>query len=79
MDPKEDDTRLMAHLKDVPDPRSARGRGYDWPFLWAILCSAMLAGHKSIRGITRWAHLHAHDLLAQLQPPCPRIPSASTC
>jgi len=71
-------TMLMAHLADVPDPRSRRGRRHEWVFLLTILCGALLCGHTSVRGIAQWAFHHAHEILEALQPKRRSVPSAST-
>lgn len=71
-------TMLMAHVADVPDPRSKRGRRHDWTFLLAILCGALLCGHTSVRGIAQWAFHHAHEIFEALQPKRRSVPSAST-
>lgn len=71
-------TTLMTHLADVPDPRSVRGRQYEWTFLLTIVCSAVLCGHTSVRAMAQWAFHHAHEILAALQPQRRNVPSAST-
>jgi len=71
-------TMLMAHVADVPDPRSKRGRRHEWTFLLTILCGALLCGQTSVRGIAQWAYHHAHEILEALQPRHRGVPSAST-
>ena len=71
-------TMLMAHLADVPDARSKRGRQYEWPLLLTILCGALLCGQTSVRGVAQWAFHHAHEILEVLQPKRKIVPSAST-
>jgi len=68
----------MAYLEKVPDPRQRRGQQYEWRFLLAILCAALVSGQKSVRGIADWAQRHRQDLLCSLPAPKPRIPSAAT-
>lgn len=71
-------TMLMAHLADVPDPRSQRGRRYEWVFLLTILCGALLCGQTSVRGMAQWAFHHTQEILEVLQPRRKIVPSAST-
>jgi predicted transposase YbfD/YdcC len=68
----------MAYLEKVPDPRQRRGKQYEWRFLLAILCAALVSGQKSVRGIADWAQQHRQDVLCSLPAAKPRIPSAST-
>lgn len=69
---------LMKYLAEVPDPRKARGKRYEWQFLLGIICAALVSGEKSVRGIAEWAVLHARELLEELKPAQGRIPSPST-
>lgn len=69
---------LMKYLAEVPDPRKARGKRYEWQFLLGIICAGLVSGQKSVRGIAEWAVLHAKELLEELKPAKGRIPSAST-
>ena len=71
-------TMLMAHLADMPDPRSRRGRRYEWVFLLTMACAALLCGHRSVRGMAQWAWHNRHEILAALQPKRKNVPSAST-
>ena len=71
-------TMLMAHLAEVPDPRSKRGRRYEWAFLLTTLCCALLNGQTSVRGMAQWALHHAQEILEVLQPERKMVPSAST-
>ncbi len=71
-------TMLMAHMADVPDPRSRRGKQYEWTYLLTILCGALLCGHTSIRGMAHWAFHHAQEIIEVLQPKRKIVPSAST-
>jgi len=69
---------LLAEVAQVPDIRSKRGQRFAWSYLLAILTAGLAAGQTTILGITDWAEQHAAELIAQLQPRCPRIPSAAT-
>lgn len=69
---------LLGQLAQVPDLRSLRGQRYAWSYLLAILTAGLAAGQTTILDIAEWAQQHANELIAQLQPRCPRIPSAAT-
>lgn len=69
---------LLAKVAQVPDLRSKRGQRFAWSYLLAILTAGLAAGQTTIVDITDWAQNHAAELIAQLQPKCPRIPSAAT-
>lgn len=71
-------TMLMYHLADMPDPRSKRGRRYEWTFLLTLACAALLCGHRSVRGMAQWAWHNRGEILAALQPKRKIVPSAST-
>jgi predicted transposase YbfD/YdcC len=71
-------TTLMAHIAELGDPRSVRGRSYEWLFLLTIIGSALLCGNKSVRAMAQWAFLHTPEILAVLKPKREMVPSAST-
>jgi predicted transposase YbfD/YdcC len=71
-------TTLMAHIADISDVRSTRGRRHEWTFLLTILCAALLSGKKSVRSMAQWAYHHRHEILDTLQPERRFVPSAST-
>jgi len=71
-------TTLMEALQDVPDPRQARGKRYAWPFLLALITSALGSGQRTGRAIAHWVALHSAELLEQLRPPRRCLPSEST-
>jgi predicted transposase YbfD/YdcC len=71
-------TTFMGTLKDVPDPRQARGQRYSWSFLLTLTCSALASGQRTAHAIAHWIQLHATELLEQLQPPRLSVPSEST-
>lgn len=69
---------LLAQLEGTPDPRSRRGRSFEWRVLLAIISAAVVSGYTTPRRIAHLAVEHAQALLAQLQPAKKRLPSAST-
>jgi predicted transposase YbfD/YdcC len=69
---------LMDALKDVPDPRQARGKRYRWVFLLALICGALASGQRTGHAIGHWVHLHGREILELLQPARQRVPSEST-
>lgn len=71
-------TSLLAFLKALPDYRKRRGRRYIWVCLLAILCAAVLSGHKTGSAIVQWAQLHEMEIRDWLAPLLHRIPSGAT-
>lgn len=71
-------TTLMEALKDIPDPRKARGKRYAWPFLLALICGALACGQDTAHAIAHWVKLHADEILEYLRPPRGSMPSEST-
>ena len=69
---------LLAHLGQVPDFRKARGQRFAWAYLLALVAAAVAAGQTTVLAMSAWAEQHAAELIATLQPACPRIPSAAT-
>ena len=69
---------LLAKLAQVPDIRCKHGQVFAWSYLLAILTAGLAAGQTTILDVAEWAQQHAAELIAQLQPRCARIPSAST-
>jgi predicted transposase YbfD/YdcC len=69
---------LIAHLRQVADFRKARGQRFAWDYLLALVAAAVAAGQTSVVTMVAWAQEHADELIATLQPRCPRIPSAAT-
>jgi DDE_Tnp_1-associated len=68
----------LAKQAQVPDIRSKQGQRFAWSYLLAILTAGLAGGQTTILDIADWAQQHAAELIAQLQPKCPRIPSAAT-
>jgi hypothetical protein len=69
---------LLAQVAQVPATRSKHGQRFAWSYLLAILTAGLTAGQTTMLDIADWAQQHASELIAQLQPKCPRIPSAAT-
>ncbi len=69
---------FMDALKEVPDPRKARGKRYPWSFLLALVSGALASGQQTAHAIAHWITLHATELREQLQPPRATMPSEST-
>jgi predicted transposase YbfD/YdcC len=69
---------LLAKVAQVPDIRSKHGQRYAWSYLLALLMAGLAAGQTTIVDLVAWAQQHADELISQLQPKCPRIPSAAT-
>lgn len=69
---------LLAKLAQVPDIRRKHGQVFAWSYLLAILTAGLAAGQTTLLDLAAWAQQHAAELIAQLQPRCPRIPSAAT-
>jgi predicted transposase YbfD/YdcC len=57
----------LAYVKEVSDPRRARGRRYRWELVWAVICAGLASGQKTAWAIGRWAKHHAQELGRQLQ------------
>ena len=68
---------LMDALKDIPDPRKARGKRYQWHVLLTIIVAALSSNYQSARAIAHWARLQA-DALRSALPDLTRIPSEAT-
>jgi predicted transposase YbfD/YdcC len=69
---------LMDYLADLPDPRRARGRRYEWLVILTILCVALVCGQKTVWAMAHWAFLHASQIIAALGLSGRRLPSVST-
>ncbi len=71
-------TTLVSVFSQLPDPRKPRGKRHAWSFLWTLICTALLCEQRTPHAIAHWAQLHAHDLVARLQPARPQLPSEAT-
>ena len=69
---------LLAHLRQVPDYRKARGQRFAWAYLLALVAAAVAAGQTSVLAMSVWAETQAEQLSTALQPACPRMPSTAT-
>lgn len=58
-------SRLLAALKDVPDPRRAQGKRYPLPYLLLFTVLALLSGARSYRGVMTFLSCR-HQLLNQV-------------
>ena len=71
-------TKVMAGVAGVPDPRQARGKQLEWPFIWGVILAAMLSQHRTPAAIAQWAQRQATALIAAFKPTHGRVPSEST-
>lgn len=78
MDPPQEYNTLLEAVGKVTDPRKARGKQHEWKVLLTIICAAIASEQKSVRAMAQWVCEHSQQLLEQLQPSPPRLPSAST-
>ena len=69
---------LVEALKNVPDPRKARGKRHDWTLLLTLIACAMVSGQVNGRAIAQWVREHAEELMLHLQPSRDYLPSEST-
>jgi predicted transposase YbfD/YdcC len=65
-------------LSAVPDPRQARGKQLEWPFILGVIATAILSHQRSISAIAQWVQHHAATLVARFQPARGRVPSEAT-
>jgi predicted transposase YbfD/YdcC len=71
-------TKVMALVAALPDPRQARGKQLEWPFIWGVILAAMLSQYRTPAAIAQWAQHQARSLLAAFRPVRHRVPSEST-
>ena len=71
-------SNLVDALRDVPDPRKARGKRHAWPLVLTLIGAALLSGQRNVRGIGQWVGERAAELVALLRPPRGRLPSTAT-
>jgi len=69
---------LMDTLKEVPDPRQARGQRYPWWLLLALLGGALTSGQRTAHAMADWVRLHAVELMEALHVSQERLPSEAT-
>lgn len=71
-------TTLAEHLAQIPDPRSLRGRRYEWQYLLVLIAAAMLTGESTLTGISAWVQANQAALVAALHVTYQRAPSLAT-
>lgn len=69
---------LVAHLATIPDPRSPRGRRYEWVYLLTLIAVAMMSGESTLVGISQWLSAHQDELLTYLPTKRKTLPSLAT-
>jgi predicted transposase YbfD/YdcC len=69
---------LVSYLATIPDPRSQRGRRYEWLFLLTLIAAAMMSGESTLVGISQWLRAHQDELLIYLPTPRKTLPSLAT-
>lgn len=71
---------LLDALRDVPDPRQARGCRYNWPLLLTLIAAALASGQRNVRAIGQWTAEHTEELVPALALPHGRgrLPSTAT-
>ena len=69
---------LVEYLATIPDPRSPRGRRYEWVFLLTLIAAAMMMGESTLVGISQWIVVHEPELVQWLQPKGGHVPSLAT-
>ena len=69
---------LLEALKDVPDPRQARGQRYAWLVLLALISGALVSGQRTAHAMADWVRLHTVELRAALQVSRERLASEAT-
>lgn len=69
---------LLSDLAQVPDFRCPRGQRFAWPFLLSLITAALAAGQRTVVEMAAWMQQHRAELLTELQPTRPRLPSLST-
>lgn len=77
MDQKQYST-LVEALKEVPDPRQARGKRHEWALILSLIASALASGQLNGRAMSQWVREHESELVAHLQPWRGTLPSEAT-
>ena len=57
---------LMDALKDIPDPRKARGKRYQWHLLLTIIVVGLASNYQSARAIAHWARLPSESTVLRV-------------
>jgi predicted transposase YbfD/YdcC len=71
-------TTLYEQLRQVPDPRSARGKQYSWDFLLMVLSAALAAGKRKLSEISDWVKGHQAEIQQAWERSIERMPSYAT-
>jgi predicted transposase YbfD/YdcC len=69
---------LMEALKDVPDPRQARGQRYSWVLLLTLISGALASGQRTAHAMADWVRLHTVELREALHVTRERLASEAT-
>lgn len=69
---------LVGHLATIADPRSRRGRRYEWCYLLTLIAAAMMSGESTPLGISQWLDAHQAELLTYLPNKRRTLPSLAT-
>ena len=69
---------LIEALKDIPDPRHARGKRHEWGVILALIVLGILHGERTPHGIGRWVTINKEALLAFMHPSRGYLPSEAT-
>ena len=68
---------LVDAFRQIPDPRSRRGRSYPLPPILALLVLGMLLGRRSLTAIAQLAQDYGPELALALGFPRARLPPRS--
>ena len=71
-------TTLYEQLRQVPDPRSARGKQYSWDFLLMGVSAALAAGKRKLSEISDWVKGHHAEIQQAWERSIERMPSYAT-
>ena len=71
-------TTLYEQLRQVPDPRSARGKQYSWDFLLMVVSAALAAGKRKLSEISDWVKGHQAEIQQVWKWSVERMPSYAT-
>jgi predicted transposase YbfD/YdcC len=77
MDHSEYSTLLDA-LKQIPDPRHAKGKIYSWSLLLALICAALVAGKRQLSEVSDWVRWNGEGIRRAWPEPLPKLPSYAT-
>jgi len=69
---------LREALKDVPDPRQARGQRYSWVLLLTLISGALASGQRTAHAMADWVRLHTVELREALHVARERLASEAT-